>query len=339
MTATITASSPTNPNRKFRRLAWVTWRQQRTAYVGTAIVLGALAVWLLISGIEIRNEYTHLGLNACPDLSRPGCAVPLSIFRARYDGWAQFLPRFLLFLPGVIGVFVAGPLIARELETGTFRFAWTQGRTRSEWLTAKLVLVLAPLTIATLAVSAVFTWWYQAFEPLMGRMTSGQAYEVSGTVFAARTLLALSIGVLVGVILRKVVLTLVVSGVLWFAIVWVTVIYIRPSIQAPVNVPADSSIITRDGWTTAEWLQSPNGNRISGRSEQVAALYHQAQAAGVTSDRGFETYLTQHGYIHWASYQPAGRFWHFQLVETAGYVILAMFLSSIASWWIRRRAT
>ncbi|MCU1395500.1 MAG: hypothetical protein JWM34_3928 [Ilumatobacteraceae bacterium] len=302
-------------------------------------MFGGLAVWLLVSGFAMRHEYAHLGLDACPDLSRPACAVPLSIFRARYDAWAQFLPRFVMFLPGLVGVFVGGPLIARELETGTFRFAWTQGCTRTEWLTAKLVLVLAPLTAAALALSALFTWWFQPFEPLMGRMSSGQAYEVSGTVFAARTLLALGIGILVGTLLRRVVLTIVVAGAIWFAIVWVSVIYIRPSIETPVKVPADSTIITRDGWTTSEWLQAPNGAHIGIKSEQVANLYRQAQAEGVSTDKAFENYLTRHGYVHWASFQPASRFWHFQLIETAGYLVLVIVLITSAMWCVRRSAT
>ena len=32
--------------------------------------------------------------------------------------------------PALIGLFFGAPLIARELETGTFRLAWTQSVTR-----------------------------------------------------------------------------------------------------------------------------------------------------------------------------------------------------------------
>ncbi len=30
-----------------------------------------------------------------------------------------------------------------------------------------------------------------------------------------------------------------------------------------------------------------------------------------------QDYLSAHGYTYWATIQPAGRFWHFQLVEAA----------------------
>ena len=34
----------------WRRMAWVTWRQHRTALAGVAALLGALAVYLWIAG-------------------------------------------------------------------------------------------------------------------------------------------------------------------------------------------------------------------------------------------------------------------------------------------------
>jgi hypothetical protein len=43
-----------------------------------------------------------------------------------------------LAVPGLIGMFWGAPLAARELETGTFRLAWTQSVTRARWLAAKL---------------------------------------------------------------------------------------------------------------------------------------------------------------------------------------------------------
>ena len=44
----------------------------------------------------------------------------------------------IILLPAVIGLFWGAPLIARELETGTFRLAWNQSVTRERWLAVKL---------------------------------------------------------------------------------------------------------------------------------------------------------------------------------------------------------
>ena len=41
-------------------------------------------------------------------------------------------------MPALIGAFAGAPVLAREMETGTFRFAWTQGFGRWRWALAKL---------------------------------------------------------------------------------------------------------------------------------------------------------------------------------------------------------
>ena len=85
-------------------------------------------------------------------IRQPGDA--LHIFQQQFQSWAQFLPRFLEFIPGLLGMFLGAPLVARELESGTFRFAWTQGTPRLRWITVKLVLLGAALTLLALAFSA-----------------------------------------------------------------------------------------------------------------------------------------------------------------------------------------
>lgn len=61
-----------------------------------------------------------------------------------------------MFLPLFIGAFAGGPLIARELETGTYRFAWAQSVGRTRWVIAKLVVLGLTLTLMALAFSALF---------------------------------------------------------------------------------------------------------------------------------------------------------------------------------------
>lgn len=60
---------------------------------------------------------------------------------------------------GGIGASAGAPVLARELETGTFRFAWTQGIGRSRWAIAKLVLLAAAAPAAAGAFSVPFSWY------------------------------------------------------------------------------------------------------------------------------------------------------------------------------------
>src|SRR5260221_14691369 len=134
---TATALSPKRARPRLpavRGVAWVTWRQQRFALAGVLVVFGGLGVYLLFNGLAMHHAYTRLGLDTCGKLSGPTCQSQLTTFQQRYGSWADHLPTLLMLLPGLIGVFVGAPLVARELESGTFRFAWTQSRSRPQWI-------------------------------------------------------------------------------------------------------------------------------------------------------------------------------------------------------------
>jgi hypothetical protein len=236
------------------------------------------------------------------------------------------------FLPGLLGMFVGAPLVARELESGTFRFAWSQGTHRLRWITVKLVLLGAALTVLTFGFSALFGWWYGPWGPLMGRMASGQAYEITGVVFAARTLFAFTLGALLGTLIRRTVPAMAATAASWAAVAVPSVLWLRPLIQRPVAVPAGSNLITSGGWVIHNWVQDPAGHHIA-----RAQLLQAARAGGANSIDGFNTWMAQHHYTNWVSYQPDDRFWHFQTIEGAAYLVLAVLLGAATIWWIRHR--
>ena len=59
------------------------------------------------------------------------------------DDWplANTCAILMQLAPVLIGAFAGAPLLARELETGTYRFAWTQGVGRERQAIAKLALL------------------------------------------------------------------------------------------------------------------------------------------------------------------------------------------------------
>lgn len=326
-----------------RGLSWVTWRQHRLALAGVVSILGGLALYLLINGLAMHHTYSRLGLDTCGSLASASCQTQLSIFQQDYFGWADQLPHLLTFLPGLIGMFVGAPLLAREFETGTFRFAWTQGRSRVQWTGTKLVLLAIVLTTLTLAFSAMFTWWYQPFDTISGRMFPNGSYEISGLVFAARTLFGLTLGALLGLVIRRTVPAMAATAAAWVAVVWLSLTYLRPLIRHPITVagiepkgpaspsggaPANASVVN-------QWIQDTAGHHFS--FDQV---FGQASAAnGQLSPDQFNAYLTQHHYSQWLSYRPNNWFWHFQTVEASSYALLALLLAAATLLLLRRRAT
>ncbi len=329
------------PSSVLRGLTWVTWRHHRLAIAGVLVLLGGVGLYLLISGVAMHNSYTRLGLDTCGSLGTASCQSQLSIFQQDYFASVDQLPHWLTFLPGLIGVFIGAPLLAREFETGTFRFAWTQGRSRVEWIVTKLVLLAVVLTALTLAFSALFTWWYGPFATISGRMFPSGSYEVSGLVFAGRTLFGFALGVLVGLFVRRTVPAMAATAAVWVAVVWLSLTYLRPLIRDPITVAGSqakgslSGSVPNNAAVVDQWLQDPAGHHVS--FDQVFGQASGAANGPVSPDQ-FNAYLAAHHYSQWLSYRPDNWFWHFQIVEASGYVLLAVLLGAATVLLLRRRA-
>jgi hypothetical protein len=329
--------NPSRPAHRLGGLTWVTWRQHRFVMLGVVVVLCAVGVLLVINGIAMHNDYHRLGLDTCGRATTRRCNLAYEVFSNRYRGIVQFLPRVLLFLPALIGAFVGAPLVARELETGSFRFAWTQGTNRVRWTAAKLGLLGVALTIVGLAFSELFSWWLRPWIPYMGRMQSGQAYEMEGTVFTARILFGFALGAFLGAVIRRTLPAMAATLAIWVGVVLTSVLYLRPLIQTPVIAPETTNAVTGNGWTLESWFQDRSGRHVS---SQVIDNILRTELVGKSKPPGdLDQILADHGYSAWVKYQPDDRFWHFQVVETAGYAALALLLGAATIWWVRRRAT
>ena len=113
-------------HRAGRPEAWVAsraGRQHRFALAGVAALLGAVAVCLWLIGLHLHHAYAAAA--ACHPAGSAICYELFSSFSVM-DG---FLANgfILQAVPALIGAFVGAPVLAREMETGTFRYAWTQG--------------------------------------------------------------------------------------------------------------------------------------------------------------------------------------------------------------------
>jgi hypothetical protein len=113
-------------------MTWVIWRQYRVTAAIAGAILAAFAVLLLITGLQDAAKW-HAALancvknGACGDLSQ---AVSLG-------GPVYTLTILTLAVPILFGMFWGSPAVARERETGTIQFAWTQSLTRWRWLSVK----------------------------------------------------------------------------------------------------------------------------------------------------------------------------------------------------------
>ena len=183
-------------------MAWVTWRQHRhQLLIGLALILG-LALAALITGLPMRTAYNREALSSClPPTARSGCDIIVRHFQAEFGSRVD-IAGYLILLPALVGMFVGAPLLARELEHGTHRFAWTQSVTRRRWLLSKTLLLALAVTLGGIVLSAIVMWWRHPFDGLEGRMSPG-GFEIQGLVVPAYALFAFALGVLAGGALRR----------------------------------------------------------------------------------------------------------------------------------------
>jgi ABC-2 family transporter len=212
----------------WRRMAWVTWRQHRAALAGVAALLGALAVYLWLTGLQIHHAYAA----DCHPASSLACTIN---FTGRYATTVNVVRVLLLAVPTLIGALAGAPVLAREMETGTFRYAWTQGIGRWRWALAKLVLLAVAVAAAAGAFTVLFSWYARPF------FTAGYAipfatdlFDALGVAFAAWTLAAFAIGALAGMLIRRVVPAIAATLAVYAGLALATALWLREHYMTPL---------------------------------------------------------------------------------------------------------
>ncbi|MEV0256244.1 ABC transporter permease [Streptomyces sp. NPDC050732] len=128
----------------------------------------------------------------------------------------------LLLLPLLIGVFVAGPVIAREMESGVYKVSWTQSVFPARWLAAKLTTAAVLALGGTLFLMAVFQlggWDAISFRWNLHWADRG-VYEATGPALAAYSLFAVAVGTLVGLVVRRTLLAMAATGIVTGLVLW-----------------------------------------------------------------------------------------------------------------------
>jgi hypothetical protein len=324
----------------WRRMAWVTWRQHRPTLISVPGVLGAVAVFLFIAGLKIHHDYAVL--TACHPASSNACGNLNSTFNSTDWTMANTILIFMNLTPALIGAFAGAPVLARELETGTYRYAWTQGFGRERWTIAKLALLAIAVTAAAGAFSQVFTWFFRPFLA-QENMTvlAGTVFDTRGIVFAAWTLAAFAIGALAGMLIRRIVPAMAATLAAYTGLALVTWLFLRehyPLALVTSNPNIDSGPFSvHDPWVLSTWFTGHGGKPASQSVvNQVLALFPQngAPRANETLAQAF----AQHGITQWWRYIPVSRFWPMQFVEAGWLLALSVLLIAATVWLVRRRA-
>jgi hypothetical protein len=331
----------------WQRMLWVTWRHHRVALGGVAVFLGVLALWLWTAGLSVHHAFAAAA--ACRPVGSANCAN-LAI---DFESTNSFLKGGFVLqpIPALIGAFIGPVVLAREFETGTFRYAWTQAFGRWRWALAKLVLLGVAVASLAAAFGLLLSWYYQPYVAAQNTPNAAGAspfsaglFDLRGPAFIGWTLAAFAIGVLAGMLIRRIVPAIVATLATYTALALLTANVLREHYLTPLV--AKNLHIPSSAWILSEWWTKGGkyvfGSRIQlGLLPQLCPSSFAAGAGGGVKTTGAMTAtqcLMQHGYVEWATYQPISRFWPFQWIEAGWLLVLSTLLVAATVWLVRRRA-
>lgn len=325
-------------------MRWLLWRQHRFELMCLALTLVLCAALLSYEHLALASTFADHRLGQCASASSPSCLTNLNAFVNEFGGMNLSI-YWMLILPAVVGIFVGAPLVARELESGTFRFVWVQGVTRTRWFVAKVAAIALTTMVAAAALSVVISW---ALEPLirvegillmpsLNPLTT-PLFDLTGVVLIASLVFALSVGVLAGTVTRASVLAMLLTLVA-FAAVAVPLDMYRPHFLQP-----ETAIAAIQGGSNSNLPAVPPGSWVlkmgfvDAQGRRYDLLGDAAGACLPANDpAAFDRCLSDLGIGTYVEYQPPDRFWHFQAAQAASYGGLSLVALLAALWIVRRR--
>ncbi len=313
-------------------------RQMRLPAISTAVLLVALCAVLAVVRHSMTTFAQTSGLSAC--LATGGdCNQLIQAFGRHYDVW-RGLVYALGFAPALAGLFWGAPLIAREVEQGTHRLAWTQSVSRRRWLVVRVGLYLAGAVAVGALLTWLFTWWYGPLvqvEPGSYDSIQPQVFESHGVVLVATMLYAFALGTAAGALIRHTVGAMAVT-VAGYAAERVFFIFQRSHLLPPVSITVPFGQVPGGQLATA-WMLDDSvvdgaGHRAGLRQVLDACDVRILPGQGL---RSLVPCADAHGFREVVSYQPLSRFWPLQFTESAIIAGLAVLFLVLASWWTLRR--
>jgi len=340
------------------------WLQSRTQTLVTFGALAALAIVSAITGVRLSHLYHDLAAACVAGV----CGVAPVQIVAHYTWLQDGFELLLRVAPAIVGIFWGAPLVARELETGTYRLVWTQGITRVRWLTTKLLLVGASAVAAVGVLALTTTWWFRAVDKVGANQYS--LFDRRDLAPVAYTAFAFALGALLGTAIRRTLPAMAATlGI--FAVTRIAVsAWVRPHLLMPLHTTTSlastdvdfapirngtADLVVRgpeipNAWVLSSQFVTSSGH-AAGAAQRSAFLsqYCPTIAHPVPSGPGGPAPLDQsafencrqqaaHVFRVAVSYQPAGRYWTFQWLEAGIYTALALVAVAGCYWWITRRA-
>jgi hypothetical protein len=338
-------------------MIWLNWRQFRLQALAGAAALVLIAAYLLYLGADIRDAHDAYR-SRCADPG--GCARARSQFQGAYQSTLLFLAAGLALIPVVVGAFWGAPLIARELEAGTHRLVWNQSVTRRRWLLGRTAFVGLAAMLLTGAAGLLLTWAAAPYDQVAEDRFGAVVFGARNIVPIGYAFLAFALGTLTGLLVRRTLPAMAITGAAFLALQFAVPNLVRPHLMPPerTTLPMTAQTINQarnlgsitgapvigglrvpgapDAWISeTSPLRTADGRTVAGSAfDGCLGSPPKAGAGGTFGDTAVcLAALDLHVDIE---YQPSGRYWPFQLTETGLYLLAGGVLIAIALRRVRR---
>jgi len=330
-------------------VTWLTWRQFRAQASVALATLAVIAITFAITGPHLAHLYAASGIATCQ--AHGDCSTLASNFLNQVKASATYPALFALgigvlyVVPAIIAIFWGAPLVARELEAGTFRLVWNQSVTRTRWLAVKIGLIgLASMATAGLF-SLMVTWWASPIDRAAGLGAVLDSNRLMPQLSGARGItsigyaaFAFAFGVTAGVLVRRTLPAMAITLAVFAAVQITMPLWVRPHLIAPLHhttalntATLDQLTVWRNGsqMTVIGHANMPGAWILSNQSiTQAGHVFTgpatQACVSQTASQRACNASIARLHLRQLVTYQPASRYWAFQWYETAIFLALAL---------------
>jgi ABC-type transport system involved in multi-copper enzyme maturation permease subunit len=183
--------------------ARITLRMHRFEVVAFAVVLGGLTLAAFAVAAYLDMLRPGPECFAIADTLTPACQRASDAFNTVQQSMGTLLMSPLVIVCYAIGVFLGVPVIARELERGTVRLAWSLSPSRWRWYASRVIPMLVVVAALTFAAGVASDRFFTAASPGEDFSRSFAAYGARGGLLAARAVLVFAAAVVAGSIIGR----------------------------------------------------------------------------------------------------------------------------------------
>jgi len=193
------------------------YRLHRFELIGFGLLLLVLVSAAIgVAGLLDATGYAQLCFGQDAGALTPDCVRREQEFFGYQQSLVPMVQGLLVAVPFLLGALVGAPLVARELERGTSRLAWSLAPSRVRWFVTRVlpavVVVFALALVAGLALDRLTG----AMEPGTDAARSFAGFGSRGVVLAARAVFVLALGICLGALVGRMLPALILTVVIGF---------------------------------------------------------------------------------------------------------------------------